>query len=80
MSNYRYEGMMLNNQFNGDGKLTYSDGSSFKGCFLFGKKDGRGLSKNYNGGKVLVERWGIWKNGIIVKDCQWISDKEFKLN
>ena len=65
---YRYEGQMLNNQLNGDGKETYADGSSFKGSFILGKKDGRGLSKSAPGTKVIIERWGIWKNGIFIKD------------
>ena len=65
---YRYEGQMINNQFNGDGKETYADGSSFKGSFINGKKDGRGLTKNAPGSKVSIERWGLWKNGVYISE------------
>ena len=58
----KYEGELSNNEYNGKGKLTYSNGDIFIGSFKNNMKHGFG--KLYNAiGKVIIDNQ--WKDDII---------------
>ena len=57
-----YEGNFLNDEYDGDGTIIYTDGKVFKGTFSNGNKDGKGILYNSNGSIIMDN---IWKNDVI---------------
>ena len=57
-----FEGEFKNSMYNGQGKETWQDSTTFKGVYKNGRRNGKGVSKKPG----CISKWELWKEGLFI--------------